>query len=51
MPKPPGMSKEQSDRWDKDRDDYYKFMSIGVIIAAGLFMILIGIVIYAKIFR
>lgn len=51
MPKPPGMSKEQSDKWDKDRDNYYRFMSIGMIVVAVFFMVLVGIIIYAKILK
>lgn len=51
IPKPPGLTKEQSKKWDKNMDNYYKFMIIGISIAAFLFAILIMIILYVKFIR
>ena len=51
MPKPPLMSKEQSDKWDKREDNYYKYMAIGVMVCGFLFMILVGLIAYLKFFK
>lgn len=51
MPKPPGMSKEQSDKWDKRQERYYNVMIVLVSIAGFMFAVLLGIVIYVKTFK
>jgi len=51
MPKPPLMTKEQSDKWDKRESRYYNVMAIMMVVAAVLFCILLGFVIWAKTFK
>lgn len=51
IPKPPLMTKEQEEKWDQMENRYYKFMFMGVMVAGVLLVVLIGIIIYVKIFR
>jgi hypothetical protein len=51
FPKPPGMSKEDSDKWDKRQEKNFRIMTIGTGITTVLFGILLGIILWAKYFK
>lgn len=51
LPKPPGLSKEDSKKWDRRVDRYYKFMIWGYCIAFILFGVLVCLILYAKYIR
>lgn len=51
MPKPPFMSKEDSEKWDKRESLHWKVMLWLFSIAVFLFLVLCGIILYYKFFN